>query len=152
MPAPIENKNAIRHGLTTGKLPAGCGYVERLTNQLRRALESAVLDIAGEIGLFAAATINTACRWERHALLAQRWLRRGKDLTPADKLAFSRDVARASAERDKCIKALGLDHQDERDAWSVLDAVGVPPTADAAGDDSTDPSGDKAAPEAQGAA
>jgi hypothetical protein len=56
-----------------------------------------------------AALINTAFRAERHAQLAQRWLAREADsMTPADRLSYSREVARASEARDKAIAALDL--------------------------------------------
>lgn len=118
--APPGNKNAVRHGLTTGKLPVGCGWVATLTNHLRTALENAVIAAHGEITLYEAAVINTAIRWERHAMLAQRWLRITADLTIDQKLAFHREVARASTERDKCLKELGLHASESR---GIIDAL-----------------------------
>jgi predicted KAP-like P-loop ATPase len=82
------------------------------------ALERAVLDRRGEVDVFAAAVIQSAMRWERHALLAQKWLRITPDLDPDQKLAFSREIARASSERDKCLRLLGL---DVRASANVLD-------------------------------
>ena len=76
MGAPVSNKNALRHGLTAGSLPAGCTYIRRESNRLRCALEDAVIELRGEVGLADAAAINSAVRWERHAMLAQRWLRK----------------------------------------------------------------------------
>ena len=101
MGAPISNKSALRHGLTTGSLPSGCAYVTRETNKLRCALEAAVIDLRGKVGLADAAAINSAVRWERQSMLTQRWLR--LDISKMDastRLAYSRDVARASSERD----------------------------------------------------
>lgn len=123
MGAPIANCNATRHGLSTGNLPKGCGYIKRTTNQLRNAVEDAVVEAHGEITLEDAAVIQTAIRWERHALLAQRWLRRETaSLTPDQYLAFSRDIARASSERDKCIKLLGLGRRQAADMWPTVEA------------------------------
>ena len=131
MGAPLANKNAVRHGLTTGSLPKGCAYVMRHTNELRGKLESAVVDLRGEVALYDAANINTAIRWERHALLTQRWLRlEAKSMDATTRLAYSRDIARASAERDKCLKALGLDVRPGSDPWAILDAI---PAADSGG-------------------
>lgn len=120
MPAPLANKNATRHGLTAGGLPTGCTYITKTCNVFRRQLEVAVAAMHGEIDLAAASAINTATRWERHAQLCQRWLKTEPDLSPADKLAFSRDVGRASSERDKAIKSLGLEGSQDRDPWRAL--------------------------------
>ena len=123
------NTNAIRHGLTVGTLPAGCTYVTRAIAELRRALEQTVLNLRGEISLFDAATIQTTLRWERHAILAQRWLRKEKETLSADrKVFFSREIARASAERDKCLKDLGLDRRATNDSQAGA-IVYVPPAA-----------------------
>lgn len=131
----------VKRGLIGGRLPKGCHYIRRLSEQFRRDLESAVCAIKGEVGISDAAAIQTAMRWERHALLAQRWLSELFDkLTPDQKLSFSRDIARASAERDKCIGALGLQAASAKDVWAALDAAApkaeLPPspaTAAAAG-------------------
>ncbi|MDA1054229.1 MAG: hypothetical protein O3C40_27600 [Planctomycetota bacterium] len=134
---PPGNGNAIRHGLMAGKLPKGASYIELESERLRTALEDAVVNrTGGEISLHDAAVIQTAIRWERHALLAQRWLRNeAETLTPDQRLAFSRDVARASAERDKCLKALGLDVRPNSDPWSLLDSL---PPADSGNDHATE--------------
>ena len=128
MGAPVGNSNAVKHGLqaknllTTGALPKGAGYVKRITNELRAAIENAVSDAKGEVCLHDSAVAQTAIRWERHALLAQKWLRLETDnLTPDQRLAFSRDIARASTERDKCLRELGLNIKPNADPWSVLD-------------------------------
>ena len=49
MPAPLDNRNAIRHGLRTGKLPPKCGYITRTTNQLRHSLENHIFETRGQI-------------------------------------------------------------------------------------------------------
>lgn len=121
MPAPPGNRNSVRHGLTCGSLPKGAGYIKRISGQFRTAIERAVVDVHGEVTLYHAAIIQTAMRWERHALLAQRWLRReDAKLTVSERLGFSREVARASAERDKCLAALRLDKDRSQ---SVVDAL-----------------------------
>lgn len=121
MAAPIANMNAVRHGLSSGKLPQGAAYIARLTHELRRSIEDAVIALKGEVSLIDAATIQTAMRWERHALLAQRWLRHeAKQLDPQTRLAFSRDVARASESRDRALKALGLDRTTTQ---NVIDSL-----------------------------
>jgi hypothetical protein len=128
------NTNAQTHGLrsllTTGSLPPGSGYIKRITNHLRAALERTVAEHkGGEVSLADAATVQTAVRWERHAMLCQRWLRiEGQTLTPDQRLAFSRDIARASTERDKCIRALGIDRPPDpfRDLYLLPPATPSP--------------------------
>lgn len=119
-------RNNLRHGLRTlalGTLPTGASYVARMTNVLRRELESAVMEAKGQVTLTDAAAINTACRWERHAMLAQRWLRQHAEAMTHDQLlSFSRDVARASESRDRAIQSLGLDRR-EQDAIAALYSV-----------------------------
>ncbi len=118
--APRNNRNAIRHGLKSGSLPKDCRYVENRLNDFRRKLEDAVLAAKGELSIPDAACIQTALRWERHANLAQRWLTKEYDeLKPMDKLHFSREISRASAERDKALKMLELDVEQET-PWQGL--------------------------------
>jgi hypothetical protein len=127
MGAPVNNKNATRHGLTLGSaLPKGTAYISRSIVRFRLALEAAVVAARGAVGLYEAAAIQTACRWERHALLAQRWLRVEKQLDPDQRLTFSREIARASTERDKCLKLLGIDATGRSDPWAALDAASKP--------------------------
>lgn len=112
--APKGNTNSIRHGLLSGKMPKGCQYVENRMNSFRRQLEAEVIAVHGSVSIVQAASINTAVKWERHGMLAQRWLRlECDDLKPADKLSFSREIAKASTERDKALAALDLDKPPE---------------------------------------
>jgi hypothetical protein len=110
----VGNTNAIRHGLKAGKLPRDARYIEHQMNALRRQLEEAVMQAKGEVGLVDAASIQTAVKWERHGALCLRWLRMECNvLKPEQRLTFSREIARASAERDKAIAALNLDVKPE---------------------------------------
>ena len=88
------NRNGLRHGLTAGKLPKGCQYLENQLNGFRRTLEDIVLSVKGEISLPDAASIQTALKWERHG---------------------------ASTERDKALNSIGLDRDRIRDAWAIID-------------------------------
>jgi hypothetical protein len=84
-------------------------------------LEAAVMEARGEITLVDAAYVNTAFRAERHAQLAQRWLAlEAATMTPADRLSYSREVARASQQRDVAIAALNLPKRPDADFWSTL--------------------------------
>ena len=116
------NRNGLRHGLTAGKLPKGCQYLENQLNGFRRTLEDIVLSVKGEISLPDAASIQTALKWERHGALALRWLtKQGDSLKPMESLAFSREIAKASTERDKALCSIGLDRDRIRDAWAIID-------------------------------
>lgn len=115
------NTNAIRHGLTGGKLPKGCQYIEHRVNALRRQVEQALIDLKGEINIVDAAAVNSILKWERHGLLAAHWLRHQVDeLSAADRLRFSEAIAKASDARDKSIRALGLDRDTEAETVKLL--------------------------------
>ena len=110
----VGNRNAQRHGLRSGKLPLKCGYIENVVNKLRRVLEDALVDLKGQIDIVDAASINSACKWETHGQLARFWLRHEvEQLSPADRLRFSEAIARASDNRDRNVRALGLDVKPE---------------------------------------
>lgn len=122
--APKANTNRTLHGLRGSGLPKGCARLYRRINDFRRSLCQAVEGSAGSIDLHAAATIDSACQWQRHALLAARWLRIQHDeLTADQRLAFSREVAKASTERDRCIRLLGLDAKPDASPWAMLDRL-----------------------------
>lgn len=116
---PKGNTNAARHFLSAGKLPKKMAYIENRVNALRRQLESLVLDNKQSINVTDAACINTAMKWERHAALAQHYLRHESDkLSPMERLKFSEAIAKASDSRDKSIERLKLDR--EADPWAQL--------------------------------
>lgn len=116
-----ENRNALRHGLAAGKLPADAAFIEVRLNGFRRRLEDAVVAERGAVTLQEAAVIQTALRWERHAALAQRWLTKaGDELKPVERLTFSREIARASTERDKALGCLRLDRDRKQDLIATL--------------------------------
>jgi hypothetical protein len=119
---PTGNANAQRHGMRGGKLPKGCAYIENRCNALRRQVEAAIVAMKGEINIVDAAAINSILKWERHGLLAAHWLRHEADkLTATERLKFSEAIARASDNRDRNIRALGLDVKP--DPW---DSLGLP--------------------------
>ncbi len=119
--------NAQRHGMKGGKLPAGCAYVENRVNSLRRQIEDAVVELKGEINIVDAAAINSILKWERHGLLAAHWLRKQVDeLSAGDRLRFSEAIAKASDNRDRNIRMLGLNIQPEAlDLKGYLTAKGA---------------------------
>lgn len=122
---PKKNRNHMRHGLFAEQLTKGCQHIENRTLKLRRQMEDLLLQVKGEVSIIDAAVIQTAIRWERHSLLCQRWLtKKIKSLSPSDRLNFSREIAKASSERDKCLHRLGLDKRDI-DPWAALDAPAI---------------------------
>jgi hypothetical protein len=103
------------------KLPPGCRYIEIRCNFLRRQCEAAVIALKGEVSLTDAAAINSILRWERHGMLAEHWLRKEMaTLSPSDRLRFSEAIAKASDNRDRNIRQLGLDRDSTRDVLDTL--------------------------------
>lgn len=103
------DRRAFRHGLRSPGYTAKCRKEEQNVNSFRRTVEDTTFAAKGEVTLSDALAINTATRWERHALLAARWLRlHGDAMDHTERLSFSREVARASTERDKALATLQL--------------------------------------------
>lgn len=133
--APALNLNSFGAGLESdpeigqrrlalGTLPPSLARVERAAFAFRRALEGAVVLAHGDIDFLQAALIQSASRWERHAGLALRWLRDNHEkLDPAERLSYSREVAKASSERDKAIAQLRLSAADRK---TLLADISVP--------------------------
>ena len=117
--APRKNRNSIRHGMQSGMLPKNCRYIEVRLNVFRRTIEDALLKSKGEISIVDAARINSAVKWEKMGMLATRWIRiEGDNLKPLDKLKFAEAVAKASDNRDRALKELGLDAKP-RNPWEI---------------------------------
>ncbi len=118
------NRNRLRHGLQAGQLPRDAKYIEVRLNKFRRLVEDAVIEMKGEVSIPDAAHIQTAMRWERHAALAQRWLKQSYDeLSASERLNFSREIAKASTDRDKALRGLKLGTELRRlDLAAYIDA------------------------------
>ena len=118
------DRRAWRHGLRGSGFPASCRKEESSVNQFKRTAEDAVFAARGEVTLLDAAAIHTATRWERHALLAARWLRvHGESMTHSERLAYSRDVATASTARDKALESLKLPRRGDASVWATVKLV-----------------------------
>ena len=121
--------NRLRHGifatLPLSELPRPFTYTKRVVNEFRRVLEAVILARDGELSHVAACKIQTACRAERAAQIAERLLRDGwADLTSEQKLAVLDRTVRYSESRDKALAALGLDKRETQDIWEgVFDAT-----------------------------
>src|SRR3972149_3432597 len=129
MPAPKANTNAATHGLrlTVSRAPMGAEYVAKAVYRFRELVETAVVERHGEVTVYRAALIQSACRWELHSRLAGRWLKIAHDqLTAGGETGDSREIARASSERDRCLKELGLDRKDQSDVFDALYSSPVP--------------------------
>lgn len=147
MGAPAGNVNGLTHGMRSsddvmnvrfnlGKLPPMLKRIERAVNLFRRAIESAVVDAHGSVGVYHAALVQSAARLEARALMAQRWLRLNiEELDMNEKLACSKAIAEASTARDKCLERLGL-HQTKGNAWDDLSVqLAIDESGDEPGDD-----------------
>jgi hypothetical protein len=109
-------------------MPKGCGYVYRLTRELRHQLEAEIVHKHGQVGIFHAALVQTACRHEGRAQLLSRWLKQHADeMGHHDRLSYLREIGNASDARDRALKTLGLD-ADGRE--NVLDALYSSPAPD----------------------
>jgi hypothetical protein len=129
-----RNKYAMRHGLQSGMLPDGCGFITKQSSTFRRAVESAVLATRGQLGVYEVALIQSASTWYVHGLKARRWLRVAFDqLSNDQRVAFSREEARAFSERDRILKQLGLD-QGADSSKMTLYALPFGDQSEAAGD------------------
>lgn len=130
---PLGSANAQRHGMSGGKLPKGCQYIENRVNALRRQVEAALLSAKGSIGIVDAAAVNSILKWERHGLLAAHWLRKeAEKLSAGDRLRFSEAIAKASDNRDRNIRALGLDRDSADKVLDALYARRIPAADDSA--------------------
>lgn len=108
--APRENRNHLRHGLCSGKLPSGMSYVTKVASQFRKALENATLAAHDQIDVAKAATIAAAMIWFIHGAKARRWAEKhDDDFTHDQRLAFSREEAKAADMIAKHIRDLNLD-------------------------------------------
>lgn len=123
--APRRNRNRLRHGLRAAQLPREARYIELAINTFRRQLEDTLTDAYGETTIYQAALINSACRHERRAMLAERWFRLSNgELSLADKLQLHKTISDASDARDKCLERLQL-NVNESDPWEGLSAPGI---------------------------
>ncbi|HWB13415.1 MAG TPA: hypothetical protein VFE62_12300 [Gemmataceae bacterium] len=119
------NTNGLRHGLRSGsvrlalgKLPREMVRIERAVNQFRLLIEAAVVEAHGQISVYHAALIQSACRHETHSMMAKRWLRlQDECLDHNQRLAYSKAIADASTARDKCLEKLGLQPGGAGDAY-----------------------------------
>ncbi len=128
------NTSAMTHGIQGSVLPPGCSHITAQLDRFRRATQEAAIAARGELGLIELCAIQTSTSWYRHALLARRWLRiADAQMTLDQKIFFSREEARALAERDKALRQLGLDQRDNGAPTTLYTLpIDPEPTTDAA--------------------
>src|SRR5580704_1541002 len=102
--APDGNANALKNGLRCGKFPPGSEYLIKQVASFRKVAEAAILDARGQLGFYETSLLQTAIEHYSHGLRVRRWLRVGwNDLNLDQRLAYSREIARAFSERDKVL-------------------------------------------------
>ncbi|NOY41576.1 MAG: hypothetical protein GXP26_07065 [Planctomycetes bacterium] len=143
--APLGNTNNLRHGrrsrrkLTLGKLPKGCSWISTRVSTLRRELEALTEDAYQEVDTRSALFIQSACRHEMAALLAQRWLRLSAEtMSHGERLAYLQATASESDKRDRCVERLHL----AKDASSILESLYAPSITELSSEDTEENSQD----------
>jgi hypothetical protein len=123
---PAGNRNRMTWGgrgwAAIGSYPKGFSAVRRYVGRMRAELESAVCAKYGQIGVYHAAIVQSACRHEGRALLLQRLLRTKDGLPLSDQLALLKEIGSATDSRDKCLQRLGLDAVPKGDDFGQLEA------------------------------
>jgi hypothetical protein len=115
--------NNIKHGarsyLATGKLPDGCGSIQKALARLRRELNAAIeakrtRSIADDLA------VQGVMRFEGVALLWMRWLAEpGNALTIDQRLAITKEIRAATADRDRAVAGLKLGNADDGNVLNV---------------------------------
>lgn len=121
-----------------GKVPKGMSYIRRLVRTFKRHLDEAVIGSGRDIDIATASQINQACHWHRHLKTMEKLLADTPDLTPGEILSTSREIAKAAAERDRSIRALGLivaSPPGDDDPWLTLAGDCEPVALPMLGDD-----------------
>lgn len=127
-----------RHGLAGSNFPPHLTDLKKRCDAFRRVVEKDVLRLRGKITLTEALAIDAAYKWERHSQLSSRFLRESYDkITPAERVTYSREAARAADLRNAAIKSLRLDEV----ATDTIDDFfngNIPSATDGTNEQSTD--------------
>lgn len=128
--APVGNLNATRNGarlhrLAFGELPPQFSRITRYCRAYRRALETEVLAVHGEVSFTHAHYIDSACGHEQHGAIC-RWLLRERldTMATADIRECARAVAGARDSRNKAMRELGLDRDSQANVLQALYSEG----------------------------
>ena len=115
------NRNRLRHGLYSPSMGKGLSYPDKQAGIFRRAIENALIELRGEVGLLDAALVHSACEAQKVAFAnraAKRAAEEAGTLKAELALAFDRDYLRALDVRDRKLVQLGLGK--EADPWSAI--------------------------------
>lgn len=115
-----EGPNGSRRLLVLASSPPRDRWMDRLVDALRQRWEQDVIAAKGKLSRVDERLINSAARWELHALRAGTWLRREHDkLTYDQRIAASREAATATDRRNSLLARLGIDTGGgESDPWA----------------------------------
>ena len=106
---PLTGRPGRRVQLLLGACPGNGAWVRRACDKLRVIITQAVESQGIEVDVKTAGLIQTACRYERAALLAGKWLReRYADLDDDQRLKYLTSIADLSAKRDAALARLPL--------------------------------------------
>ena|GEM_PF-6279627 len=152
LPPGVQKLATVAGIAVGGKLPPGCRYIG-IKARAYQSLLIAALEASGrEVDIAALSFANTAAQFHRHAKFCERVLAESEDLTPGEKLAYSREIAKAAAERDRNVRCMGLavPPPTDDDPWTIeadYEPVALPmPGDDEAGEQ--DEAGDDASEQA----
>ena len=113
--------NNYRHGLRSGKLPSGCSYILRQSNEFRQSLEAACLEAHGSVSIYHASLIAASTAWMRHGAKARKWAAdHHEELTHELRLKYSVEEAKAYDAVALNLRRLNLDHEVTDDVAAKL--------------------------------
>jgi hypothetical protein len=114
LPAIATCGTGQRYRITLGPIGKPFTALRRRIYQFRERVEAAVVAANGEIGVFAAKKIRTACIALRQAGKVEKRIHdHEKDLTHEQWLAYSDRLVRYEEAVDKALASLGLDRSGE---------------------------------------
>lgn len=127
MGAPIGNTNALKTGRRTTRPGTVLARLGKRFSQpyadvcrLRRQLESQLGPNRGALTLSQSAKIQTLCRLELSARIAELSIRNDPDMTAADLRSQRACITQWSRERDNLLNELLGDGKPAADPWAAL--------------------------------
>jgi len=154
--APDGNVNALkngmrsnRHGLVHAKLSRKFGNAYGQINQLRKAIESLLIEKHGGVSLIQQAKIQSIVRLETGCRAVELTERENDSMDPEQLRAQRHSIAQWTRERDNLLSELLGNSCESKDPWAALDAssnavhtqadVPSPPESDNASEPLTEP-------------
>jgi uncharacterized protein YjcR len=121
----LGNRNAMRHGLSTGKLPPELQYVEIRCNEFRRILEDQLANSDNKIRQIDAATIWAVIKRFREVMLRERRMRFIEEGC-AEWFTHVEQSATAAEKLVKLLDRLPLEHDSKTNVLNALYRI-LPP-------------------------